>query len=195
MVKDMNGIDMIKQTLNNNQNLNPQTKQAIIQIVTDLIQKGYNLNLNNLNNKLVNLTVEEGKLDNQAIVYQDNKIIIDPNQARYYDHTLALTSTIIEMLRNYSDRGMITEPISLGFNESFAISLKGIDGVARYEEEQVISRMLSKMVGESEMIRLYFEGNMVSELPVSLVKLGCNPQDIKELFEMIYKNYQSKKIR
>lgn len=191
----MNGIEMIKQALNNNQNINLQTKEAIIQIVTDLFQKGYVTNLTSLNDKLGSLTVEEGKLDNQAIVYQNNKIIIDPNQAKYYDHTLALTSTIIEMLRNHSDKGMITEPISLGFNESFAIALNGIDGVARYEEEQVISRMLSKMIGETEMIRLYFEGNMASELPVSLVKIGCNPQDIKELLEMIYGNYQSKKIK
>ena len=185
----------IKQILESNNNLNNETKKMILLTIKNIAKQGYNVPLENIKNKLSTLTIEQGNLDNQVIAYKDNKIIIDSKQIKYYDQKLALTSIIIEMLRKYPDKGKITEPISLGFNESFSITLCGIDGFARYEEEQVINRMLSKIIGDSEMIKLYFEEDMSKELPLALLKSGCKEDDIEELLDMIYKNYKSKEIR
>lgn len=191
----MDNINTVIETLNNNKFLNKSAKEAIMYIINDMHKKGYLNDFNTLNNKLINLQIYEGNLKNNTIEYQNGKIIIDPNQAKYYDHKLALTSTVIEMLRKNSDKNQITEPISLGFNESYAISLVGIEGKARYEEEQVISRMLGKMIGVDNLFNIYFNGNMTTDLPKILLEMGCLEKDVKDLLQMIYENYQAKEIK
>lgn len=189
----MNNINSVIETLNNNQFLNNQAKEAIMHIVGDMYRKGYLNDFNELNNKLTNLQIVEGNLTDKVIDYQNGKIIIDPSQVNYYDHNLALASVIIDLLRKYPDKGQITEPISLGFNESYAISLVGLDGRALYEEEQVFSRMLGKMIDENVLANIYFNGNMAVDLPQALLRLGCTEQDITRLLKMIQENFNSKK--
>ena len=191
----MNDFDSLKQILNNNQNLNNETKKSILLVLQNMIDKNYPINFAKLNQEFTNLSIKEGKLNRKVIDYIDNTIIIDPEQIRFYDQDLAFTSIIIEMSRNNRDNGKLTEPISLGFNESYAISLTGVDGEARFLEEQVISRMIGKMIGDEALINLYFVGNMAEDLTKELIKIGCNEADIKELLMMINKNYESKEIR
>lgn len=195
MVSNMNNINTVIETIKSNQMINNESKNAIMNIINDMYRKGYLIEFEELNNKLANLQIVDGKLKNKTIDYQDGKIIIDSDQAKYYDHKLALTSIIIEMSRKHSDKGEITEPISLGFNESYAIALVGIDGRARYEEEQVISRMLGKMIGEGNLFQIYFNGNMVIDLPKKLLEDGCEEQAVTDLLKMIKENYNMKEIK
>ncbi|MEG0025822.1 MAG: hypothetical protein RR703_00480 [Bacilli bacterium] len=185
-------IETIIETIRCNNQINSKALEAIIAIISNILNKGYTINLVNLNNHLAKLSVVEGDLDNQAIVYLNNKIIIDPSQVKFYDHNLAFTMIIIEMLRVNSDIGMLTEPISKGFNESFAISLMGIDGLAIYEEEQVICRLLSKIIGDDVMINIFFMGNMLNDLIDSLIKVGCSEEETINLIKLIKENYDTR---
>ncbi len=188
----MNGVI---EALKNNSKLNEESKKNIMEIVNIIYSKSHVNNFTNLINRLSNLEIIEKPLKNQVIKLENNQIVIDPNQIRYYDQKLALTSVIIEAMRLNTDFNTITEPISLGFNESYAQSLVGVEGRPRYEEEQVYARMLGKMIGDDNLINIYFMGNMPVDLPNYLLRSGCKEADIKKLLTMIYQNYKNRNIR
>lgn len=166
----MTDLDVIKNTLTNNEYLSNEMKDNLFELVVVFNKQFPDIALDKLNEKLISLKIEKinSFLTNKVSKYDFNKNTIYFNEKELmkdYDvrHLLMLELlNLISISTEYSGfnyEGKF-EALNIGYTEVLANYLVGNNGEELiYPNEAVMANLLSIVIGNDVLMKAYFEND------------------------------------
>ena len=166
----MTDLDMIKETISNNEYLSIEMKDNLFELVVVFNKEFPDITLDKLNEKLKNLKIEKinSFLTNKVSKYDFKKNTIYFNEKelmKAYDvrHLLMLEMlNLISLADDYSGfnyEGKF-EALHIGYTEILANYLVGNNGEELiYPNEAVMANLLSIVIGNDVLKKAYFEND------------------------------------
>lgn len=164
----MDSLEQVKTSLNSNTNLPNDIKEKFISLAEIFIRKMPSINLTRLCKNLQ--TVKVGKLskfDKKGTYYYDvmeNKIQFSDSLEGNYDIDHLFMKAILEMTTsNGSFTGFNSDErlraLNVAYTEILANYIVGNEGDTDFEEEVLITNLISLIVGKDTMYESYFTNN------------------------------------
>ena len=166
----MDILEIIKQSLTSNPNLNDDIRKKLYSLISILRKKLPDVDLTRLNEKLKTVKIGKlGKYERKGTYYYDvfkNEILFSRNLEKEYDIDNLFMKAILEMSTSTnsftgfnSDERLRT--LNLAYTEILATFLIGNEGESELEEEMLITNLISHIVGKETLYNSYFTNNGV----------------------------------
>ena len=164
----MDILEMIKQSLASNPNLNDDSRSKFYKLTSVLKNKLPEVDLTRLNEKLKTVTFGKiGKYERKGVYYYDvfkNEIRFSNSLENDYDIDNLFMKAILEMststntFTGFSSDDRLTE-LNLAYTEILATFIIGNEGNSDLEEEMLITNLISHIVGKETLYNSYFTNN------------------------------------
>lgn len=166
----MDILEIIKQSLTSNPNLNDDIRKKLYSLILVLRKKLPDVDLTRLNEKLKTVKIGKlGKYERKGTYYYDvfkNEILFSRNLEKDYDIDNLFMKAILEMSTSTntftgfnSDERL--RALNLAYTEILATFLIGNEGDSELEEEMLITNLISHIVGKETLYNSYFTNNGV----------------------------------
>ena len=166
----MDILDIIKQSLTSNPNLNDDIRKKLYSLISVLRKKLPDVDLTRLNEKLKTVKIGKlGKYERKGTYYYDvfkNEILFSRDLEKDYDIDNLFMKAILEMSTSTntftgfnSDERL--RALNLAYTEILATFLIGNEGSSDLEEEMLITNLLSHIIGKETLYNSYFTNNGV----------------------------------
>lgn len=166
----MTDLDIIKNTLDNNNYLLDDLKDNIFELIVVFHKQFPEIVLDNLNKKLSNLKIEKiSSLLTKRISKYDiraNTIYINEKElSKDYDAKHVLMLELLNVISSSTEYSGFNiegkfEALNLGYAEVLANFLVGNDGEEQiYPQEAIMANMISIVVGNDVLKKAYFEND------------------------------------
>ncbi len=162
-------IETIKNTLNENQNITPEIKESLLEIIEIVNKKLSDIDLSNLNDRLKNLVIrrESKYLLKLPCQYNphNNEIVINYGEFEKCDSVHWFTHSLISMITAKDNHhGFDNEEGQLialneGYTELITNYLVGAEEDNFYTAETIITNLIAKIIGEKNIYDAYFTNN------------------------------------
>jgi len=160
-----NSLEIIKDSLQSNSNLNEDIRKKLFELVTIFHKKLPEVNLTKLNEKLKTVKFSRmSKFERKGVYYYDvyeNKISFTSNLKNNYDIDHLFMKAILEMstaTNSYtgfnSDERL--KALNLAYTEILSNYIVGNEGDSDLEEEMLVANLLSHIIGKDTMFNSYF---------------------------------------
>ena len=161
-------LDNVKESLEENQNIDSDVKKKIYNLVELFVKKIPNIDLTKLCNNL--RTFKFGKISKyeKCGVYRydcvNNEILFSKKLEEDYDIDHLLMKAILEMSTNNGkftgfNSNELLYALNLAYTEILANYIVGNEGDSDLEEEVLLTNLISLVVGKDEMLNAYFSNN------------------------------------
>ena len=166
----MDILDIIKQSLTSNPNLNDDIRKKLYSLISVLRKKLPDVDLTRLNERLKTVKIGKlGKYERKGTYYYDvfkNEILFSRNLERDYDIDNLFMKAILEMSTSTSTfTGFNSDErlraLNLAYTEILATFLIGNEGESELEEEMLITNLISHIIGKETLYNSYFTNNGV----------------------------------
>ena len=164
----MNTLDEIKVSLQNNPNLNDETRIKLFGLVTIFHKKLPEVSLSKLNEKLKTVKLNRmSKFERKGVYYYDlfkNEILFTNELKNNYDIDNLLMKGILEMSTSTNSfTGFNSDErlraLNLAYTEILSNYIVGNEGDSDLEEEMLVTNLLSHIIGKDTMFNSYFSNN------------------------------------
>lgn len=166
----MDILEIIKQSLTSNPNLNDDIRKKLYSLISVLRKKLPDVDLTRLNEKLKTVKIGKlGKYERKGTYYYDvfkNEILFSRDLEKDYDIDNLFMKAILEMSTSTntftgfnSDERL--RALNLAYTEILATFLIGNEGSSDLEEEMLITNLLSHIIGKETLYNSYFTNNGV----------------------------------
>ena len=166
----MDILDIIKQSLTSNPNLNKDIQDKFYNLISVLRKKLPDVDLTRLNEKLKTVSIGKlGKYERKGTYFYDvfkNEILFSRELEDDYDIDNLFMKAILEMSTSTdSFTGFNSDErlraLNLAYTEILATFLIGNEGDSELEEEMLITNLISHIVGKETLYNSYFTNNGV----------------------------------
>ena len=166
----MDILDIIKQSLTSNPNLNKDTQDKFYNLISVLRKKLPDVDLTRLNEKLKTVSIGKlGKYERKGTYFYDvfkNEILFSRELEDDYDIDNLFMKAILEMSTSTdSFTGFNSDErlraLNLAYTEILATFIIGNEGNSDLEEEMLVANLLSHIVGKETLYNSYFSNNGV----------------------------------
>ncbi len=166
----MDILDIIKQSLTSNPNLNTDIQDKFYNLISVLRKKLPDVDLTRLNEKLKTVSIGKlGKYERKGTYFYDvfkNEILFSRELEDDYDIDNLFMKAILEMSTSTdSFTGFNSDErlraLNLAYTEILATFLIGNEGDSELEEEMLITNLISHIVGKETLYNSYFTNNGV----------------------------------
>ena len=162
-------IETIKTTLNENQNITPEVKENLLELIELFNEKFNNIDLNNLNERLKTLIIrrESKYLLKLPCQYNphNNEITINYGEFEKCNGMHWLTRSLVAMItakENYfgfdNEEGKLVA-LNEGYTEMITNYLVGTEEDNFYTAEVIITNLIARAIGEDNMCNAYFSND------------------------------------
>lgn len=166
----MDILDIIKQSLSSNLNLNNDIKNKFYNLISVLRKKLPDVDLTRLSEKLKTVKIGKlGKYERRGTYFYDvfkNEILFSNSLEKDYDIDNLFMKAILEMSTSTdtftgfnSDERL--RALNLAYTEILATFIVGNEGDSDLEEEMLITNLISHIVGKETLYNSYFTNNGV----------------------------------
>ena len=166
----MDILEIIKQSLTSNPNLNDDIRKKLYSLILVLRKKLPDVDLTRLCEKLKTVKIGRlGKYERKGTYYYNvfkNEILFSRNLEKDYDIDNLFMKAILEMSTSTntftgfnSDERL--RALNLAYTEILATFLIGNEGDSELEEEMLITNLISHIVGKETLYNSYFTNNGV----------------------------------
>lgn len=164
----MDILEIIKQSLASNPNLNNDIRNKFYNLIFVLRKKLPNVDLTRLNEKLKTVTIGKlGKYERKGTYYYDvfkNQILFSRDLEKDYDIDNLFMKAILEMSTSTNSyTGFSSDDrlraLNLAYTEILATFIIGNEGDSELEEEMLITNLISHIVGKETLYNSYFTNN------------------------------------
>ena len=166
----MDILDIIKQSLSSNLNLNNDIKNKFYSLISVLRKKLPDVDLTRLSEKLKTVKIGKlGKYERRGTYFYDvfkNEILFSNSLEKDYDIDNLFMKAILEMSTSTdtftgfnSDERL--RALNLAYTEILATFIVGNEGDSDLEEEMLITNLISHIVGKETLYNSYFTNNGV----------------------------------
>ena len=164
----MDILDIIKQSLTSNPNLNNDIKVKLYSLISILRKKLPDVDLTRLNERLKTVSIGKlGKYERKGTYFYDvfkNQVRFSKDLENNYDIDNLFMKAILEMATstdsftgfNSDDR---LYALNLAYTEILATFIIGNEGDSDLEEEMLITNLISHIVGKETLYNSYFTNN------------------------------------
>ncbi len=164
----MDILEIIKQSLASNPNLNNDIRIKLYNLISVLRKKLPDVDLTRLSEKLKTVSIGKlGKYERKGTYYYDvfkNQILFSRNLEEDYDIDNLFMKAILEMSTSTntftgfnSDERL--RALNLAYTEILATFIIGNEGESELEEEMLITNLISHIVGRETLYNSYFTNN------------------------------------
>lgn len=164
----MDILDIIKQSLSSNLNLNNDIKNKFYNLISILRKKLPDVDLTRLSEKLKTVKIGKlGKYERRGTYFYDvfkNEILFSNSLEKDYDIDNLFMKAILEMSTSTdtftgfnSDERL--RALNLAYTEILATFIVGNEGDSDLEEEMLITNLISHIVGKETLYNSYFSNN------------------------------------
>lgn len=166
----MDILEMIKQSLASNPNLNSDIRNKFYNLILVLRKKLPDVDLTRLNEKLKTVSIGKlGKYERKGTYFYDvfkNEIKFSNDLEGDYDIDNLFMKAILEMSTSTdSFTGFNSDErlraLNLAYTEILATFIIGNEGDSDLEEEMLVANLLSHIVGKETLYNSYFSNNGV----------------------------------
>ncbi len=166
----MDILDIIKQSLASNPNLNSDIRNKFYSLISVLKKKLPDVDLTRLNEKLKTVKISRlGKFERKGTYFYDvfkNEIKFSDNLEGNYDIDNLFMKAILEMSTSTdSFTGFNSDErlraLNLAYTEILATFIIGNEGDSDLEEEMLITNLISHIIGKDILYNAYFTNNGV----------------------------------
>ena len=166
----MDILDIIKQSLSSNPNLNDDIRSKFNNLISILRKKLPDVDLTRLNERLKTVKFGKiGKYERKGTYFYDvfkNEILFSRDLEENYDIDNLFMKAILEMSTSTdSFTGFNSDErlraLNLAYTEILATFLIGNEGSSDLEEEMLITNLLSHIVGKETLYNSYFSNDGV----------------------------------
>lgn len=166
----MDILDIIKQSLTSNPNLNKDIQDKFYNLISVLRKKLPDVDLTRLNEKLKTVSIGKlGKYERKGTYFYDvfkNEILFSRELEDDYDIDNLFMKAILEMSTSTdSFTGFNSDErlraLNLAYTEILATFIIGNEGDSDLEEEMLIANLISHIVGKETLYNSYFTNNGV----------------------------------
>ncbi len=166
----MDILDIIKQSLASNPNLNDDIRSKFNNLISILRKKLPDVDLTRLNERLKTVKFGKiGKYERKGTYFYDvfkNEILFSRDLEENYDIDNLFMKAILEMSTSTdSFTGFNSDErlraLNLAYTEILATFLIGNEGDSELEEEMLITNLISHIVGKETLYNSYFTNNGV----------------------------------
>ena len=164
----MDILEIIKQSLSSNPELNDDIRDKFYSLITVLRKKLPDVDLTRLSEKLKTVKIGRlGKFERKGTYFYDvfkNEILFSRNLEEDYDIDNLFMKAILEMTTSTdSFTGFNTDErlfvLNLAYTEILATFIIGNEGDSDLEEEMLIANLISHIVGKETLYNSYFSNN------------------------------------
>ena len=166
----MDILDIIKQSLSSNLNLNNDIRIKFYNLISILRKKLPDVDLTRLSEKLKTVKIGKlGKYERRGTYFYDvfkNEILFSNSLEKDYDIDNLFMKAILEMSTSTdtftgfnSDERL--RALNLAYTEILATFIVGNEGDSDLEEEMLITNLISHIVGKETLYNSYFTNNGV----------------------------------
>ena len=166
----MDILDIIKQSLSSNLNLNNDIRIKFYNLISVLRKKLPDVDLTRLSEKLKTVKIGKlGKYERRGTYFYDvfkNEILFSNSLEKDYDIDNLFMKAILEMSTSTdtftgfnSDERL--RALNLAYTEILATFIVGNEGDSDLEEEMLITNLISHIVGKETLYNSYFTNNGV----------------------------------
>ena len=166
----MDILDIIKQSLTSNPNLNKDIQDKFYNLISVLRKKLPDVDLTRLNEKLKTVSIGKlGKYERKGTYFYDvfkNEILFSRELEDDYDIDNLFMKAILEMSTSTdSFTGFNSDErlraLNLAYTEILATFIIGNEGNSDLEEEMLVANLISHIVGKETLYNSYFSNNGV----------------------------------
>lgn len=166
----MDILDIIKQSLTSNPNLNKDIQDKFYNLISVLRKKLPDVDLTRLNEKLKTVSIGKlGKYERKGTYFYDvfkNEILFSRGLEDDYDIDNLFMKAILEMSTSTdSFTGFNSDErlraLNLAYTEILATFIIGNEGNSDLEEEMLVANLISHIVGKETLYNSYFSNNGV----------------------------------
>jgi hypothetical protein len=166
----MDILDIIKQSLTSNPNLNKDIQDKFYNLISVLRKKLPDVDLTRLNEKLKTVSIGKlGKYERKGTYFYDvfkNEILFSRELEDDYDIDNLFMKAILEMSTSTdSFTGFNSDErlraLNLAYTEILATFIIGNEGNSDLEEEMLVANLISHIVGKETLYNSYFTNNGV----------------------------------
>lgn len=166
----MDILEIIKQSLTSNPNLNDNIRKKLYSLIIVLRKKLPDVDLTRLSEKLKTVKIGKlGKYERKGTYYYDvfkNEILFSRDLEKDYDIDNLFMKAILEMSTSTNTfTGFSSDErlrvLNLAYTEILATFLIGNEGITELEEEVLITNLISHIVGKETLYNSYFTNNGV----------------------------------
>lgn len=166
----MDILDIIKQSLTSNPNLNKEIQDKFYNLISILKKKLPDVDLTRLNERLKTVSIGKiGKYERKGTYFYDvfkNEILFSSNLESDYDIDNLFMKAILEMSTSTdSFTGFNSDErlraLNLAYTEILATFIIGNEGDSDLEEEMLVANLISHIVGKETLYNSYFSNNGV----------------------------------
>lgn len=164
----MDILEIIKQSLTSNPNLDTDTRKKFYELIVTLRKKLPDVDLTRLNEKLKTVTFGKiGKYERKGTYFYDvfkNEIKFSKDLEDDYDIDNLFMKAILEMSTSTdSFTGFNSDErlraLNLAYTEILATFIIGNEGNSDLEEEMLITNLISHIIGKETLYNSYFSNN------------------------------------